>query len=54
MTDAPLRVVICDDHPVYRQGLRALFAEVDGIDVVGEAGSGEGPSSSSPRRRRTS
>ncbi len=39
MTD--LRVVVCDDHPVYRQGLRALFAEVDGIVVVGEAGSGE-------------
>jgi DNA-binding NarL/FixJ family response regulator len=36
-----VRVVVCDDHPVYRQGLRALFAEVDGIDVVGEAGSGE-------------
>jgi DNA-binding NarL/FixJ family response regulator len=35
-----LRVVVCDDHPVYRQGLRALFAEVDGIVVVGEAGSG--------------
>ena len=39
MTD--LRVVVCDDHPVYRQGLRALLAEVDGIVVVGEAGSGE-------------
>lgn len=39
MTDA--RVVICDDHPVYRQGLRALFAEVDGISVVGEAADGE-------------
>lgn len=36
-----IRVVVCDDHPVYRQGLRALFAEVDGIDVVGEAGDGE-------------
>lgn len=36
-----IRVVLCDDHPVYRQGLRALFAEVDGITVVGEAGDGE-------------
>lgn len=36
-----VRVVLCDDHPVYRQGLRALFAEVDGITVVGEAGDGE-------------
>lgn len=36
-----VRVVVCDDHPVYRQGLRALLAEVDGITVVGEAGDGE-------------
>jgi DNA-binding NarL/FixJ family response regulator len=36
-----IRVVICDDHPVYRQGLRALFAEVEGISVVGEAGDAE-------------
>ena len=37
----PLRVAVCDDHPVYRQGLRALFAEVDDIEVVGEAATGE-------------
>lgn len=36
-----LRVAVCDDHPVYRQGLQALFSEVDGITVVGEAASGE-------------
>jgi DNA-binding NarL/FixJ family response regulator len=36
-----VRVAVCDDHPVYRQGLRALFAEVDGVDVVGEAATGE-------------
>jgi DNA-binding NarL/FixJ family response regulator len=41
VTAATLRIVVCDDHPVYRHGLRALFAEIDGIDVVGEAGSGE-------------
>lgn len=39
--EAGLRIVVCDDHPVYRQGLHALFAEVEGIDVVGEAGTGE-------------
>jgi DNA-binding NarL/FixJ family response regulator len=36
-----IRVVVCDDHPVYRRGLRALLAEVEGITVVGEAGDGE-------------
>ncbi len=36
-----IRVVIVDDHPVVRNGLRfSLFAHVD-IEVVGEAGSGE-------------
>jgi DNA-binding NarL/FixJ family response regulator len=37
----PVRVLICDDHPVFRRGLRALFDEVDEIEVVGEAGDGE-------------
>lgn len=37
----PVRVVVCDDHPVYRQGLQVLLAEVGGIEVVGEAPDGE-------------
>jgi DNA-binding NarL/FixJ family response regulator len=39
-TGAPLRVVIADDHPVFRGGLRALLGIDDGIDVVGEASTG--------------
>jgi NarL family two-component system response regulator LiaR len=35
-----VRVVIVDDHPVVRQGLRTFLAVQDGIDVVGEAGDG--------------
>lgn len=30
-------VVLADDHPVVRQGLRAVFEATDGVDVVGEA-----------------
>ncbi|MBZ6370821.1 MAG: response regulator transcription factor [Microbacterium hominis] len=35
-----MRVLLCDDHPVYRDGLRALFHELD-VDVVAEAATGE-------------
>jgi len=33
-------VVICDDHPHFRQGLRALLDTSDEIEVVGEAADG--------------
>jgi DNA-binding NarL/FixJ family response regulator len=36
-----MRVVIVDDHPITRQGLRAAFALSDDVEVVGEASSGE-------------
>jgi len=36
-----LRVVLADDHETVRQGLRALFASVPGIDVVEEVGDAE-------------
>jgi NarL family two-component system response regulator LiaR len=35
-----IRVLLVDDHPVVRQGLRALLSTQDGIEVVGEAGDG--------------
>ena len=41
MSPMPVRVMICDDHPMFRRGLRALFDEVDAIQVVGEAEDGE-------------
>jgi DNA-binding NarL/FixJ family response regulator len=39
--DEPIRVLLADDHPVYRDGLAALLGSVPGIDVVGTAGTGE-------------
>jgi DNA-binding NarL/FixJ family response regulator len=36
-----ITVLLVDDHPVVRQGLRALLDVQDGIEVVGEAGDGQ-------------
>jgi DNA-binding NarL/FixJ family response regulator len=36
-----MRVLIVDDHPVTRDGLKTAFGVSEEIDVVGEAGSGE-------------
>jgi len=36
-----LRLVIVDDHPVFRQGVRNLFQIEEGVEVVAEGSSGE-------------
>jgi DNA-binding NarL/FixJ family response regulator len=40
MTAEPLRVLVCDDHPVFRNGLRTAIESDDGLEVVGEAETG--------------
>ncbi|MFF5232885.1 response regulator [Dactylosporangium sp. NPDC000521] len=35
--DRPVRVVVVDDHPVFRMGMVALLSTLDGISCVGEA-----------------
>ncbi|WP_051467249.1 response regulator [Actinomadura oligospora] len=39
-TSAAIRVLIADDHPVVRQGLRTYLGIQDDIEVVGEAADG--------------
>jgi DNA-binding NarL/FixJ family response regulator len=41
MADAPIRVLIADDHAVVRRGLRTFLELQDDIDVVGEAADGQ-------------
>jgi len=36
----PIRIVIADDHPIFRDGLRRLLDADPRFDVVGEAGDG--------------
>ena len=40
-TVEPLRVLVADDHPMFRDGVRALLASTPDAELVGEATSGE-------------
>jgi len=37
----PLTILIADDHPVFRKGLRALLASMPAVELAGEAASGD-------------
>src|ERR671932_709638 len=38
---APIRLVIADDHQLFRDGVRALLAAAPDLELVGEAGTGD-------------
>ncbi|HEX6380897.1 MAG TPA: DNA-binding response regulator, partial [Acidimicrobiia bacterium] len=40
MTAASVRLLVVDDHPVVRQGLRTFLETRPDFEVVGEAGDG--------------
>jgi|GEM_PF-2619883 DNA-binding NarL/FixJ family response regulator len=48
MAEAPIRLLIVDDHPVVRDGLSGMFTGDPRFAVVGEAADG-GRRSPSPR-----
>jgi DNA-binding NarL/FixJ family response regulator len=37
----PIRVLVADDHPSFREGLVAILDDLDEVVVVGQAGTGE-------------
>ena len=40
MSEKPLRLLLVDDHPIVRTGLRMLFQSEPGMQVIGEADGG--------------
>ncbi|MEV4364308.1 response regulator [Nonomuraea sp. NPDC004186] len=40
MAEAPIRLLIADDHPIVRDGIRGMFAGDPDFEVLGEAGDG--------------
>lgn len=48
-TDAPLRVLVAEDHPAVRAGLVAALSAAEGIEVVGDAA--DGPATLAAARR---
>lgn len=40
MAPWPVRILLVDDHTLFRSGLRALVTSLRGLEVVGEAGDG--------------
>jgi len=47
----PVRILICDDHPLFRQGLRRLLSTVSDFQVVAEVGRGDDVMSAVKARR---
>lgn len=37
----PIKVMVVDDHPIVRSGLRSMLLAFDDLQLIGEAGSGE-------------
>ncbi|WP_049556227.1 response regulator [Nonomuraea sp. SBT364] len=40
MAETPIRLLIADDHPIVRDGIRGMFAGDPAFEVLGEAGDG--------------
>lgn len=39
--ESPIRLVVADGHPLFTLGVRSLFAQEPGLEIVGDAGDGE-------------
>jgi DNA-binding NarL/FixJ family response regulator len=39
-SNAPIRLIVVDDHPLFREGVDSLIARTDDIDLVGQGATG--------------
>lgn len=37
----PIRILLADDHTLFRKGIRTILEQSEGMEVVGEAANGE-------------
>lgn len=47
----PTRILICDDHEIVREALRARLERIDGVEIAGEAADGQDAIDSTRRHR---
>ncbi|MBI92782.1 MAG: hypothetical protein CME05_06150 [Gemmatimonadaceae bacterium] len=48
----PIRVMLVDDHPIVRDGLRAMLTAEEAMNVIGEATDGAGAIELAPTSAR--
>jgi DNA-binding NarL/FixJ family response regulator len=41
MSQAKIKIIIVDDHKLFRNGLRFILNEIEGVEVIGEASNGK-------------
>ena len=41
MNDEKIKIIIVDDHPLFRKGIKTVLSAEENIEIIGEAGDGE-------------
>ena len=43
-----IKIILADDHQLFREGIRSLLQKYDHLEVVGEAADGEATAAATP------
>jgi len=41
ITDKPIKIIIVEDHAIFREGLKQILAGINNVELIGEAENGE-------------